>query len=106
MLYQDCNDVWYVKTRPAGTAFFNYELLHGRLPANKTEAEELLLSTLMVDRETCSSTIIDMVRDDVDVGEPAESGEDDLFVNALNAHLDANTTYNSSTYDFTQWTRA
>jgi len=47
-----------------------------------------------------------MVRDDVDVGEPAESGEDDLFVNALKARLDADPTFNASDIDFTLWTRS
>jgi len=46
-----------------------------------------------------------MVRDDVDVGEPG-SGDDDIFAKALNDHLDANTTFDSSKHDFTQWSRA
>ena len=104
MLYQDCARVWYLRTRPAGTAFFNYTLLHDRLPENKTQAEELLLSTLMVDRQNCSSSLVEMVRDDVDVGEPG--GEDNMFVTALNDHLDANTPFNSSAYDFALWSRA
>lgn len=106
MLYQDCQHVWYVQTRPAGTAFFNYTLLHDRLPHDKAEAEELLLSTLRVfDRHNCSSPLIEMVRDDVDVGEPG-GGDEDTFANALNAHLDDNTPFNSSAYDFTLWSRA